>query len=259
MSLAPGNQEDIQYLRNRIQKSLKLPYWKVDQIIAVAGQGVALFFIADSFAKGRKRKRTNLLDWLIESHEVVSAAAYAQQAFAEETYKIFSRKLLDDTWLPKNESKFNYLSSLLYTMRQVMQAIVSVRSHLQNQGAGVLMALGKAVWNYSNPVDSASFQETLGYIETWLEEAQKAEPDERIARLQHIAKDIRNTPAPFSVEADASMKALDLPLQEELEGRLLAELQEIDQIISTGLPEGSEEIDKHVRTIQQLRRQLGLE
>lgn len=259
MSLAPKNEENMQYLKNRVKKSLRLPFWKKDQMIAVAGQGVAIFFIADSVAKGRKRKRANLLELLTESHEVVSAAAYAQQAFAEEIYKISSRRLLDESWLPSNGEKFIYLFSLLYTMQQVMQAIYSVGSHIYHQRTGVLMALGKAVWNYSNPVDRASIQETLEYIKNWLEDAGKIEPDERITHLQKILKDIENTPAPFSEEADPFIKALELPLQEELERRLLAELQEIDQIIKTDFDERAEEFDQHLKTIQQLRKQLGLE
>jgi hypothetical protein len=256
LSLAPANQEDLKYLERRVAKAVQLPQWQRDRIFAVVAQGVGLFFVADSFAKGRQNKKENLQEWLSETHELVSAAAYAQLAFAEEVERLYSQRLLNQTWL-ESDDKFNYLLSLLRTMRQVMQAIVSIRSHLQRQGAGVLMTLAKDIWAYSNPVDSAKFREGLTYIAGWLGRSEMKTFSERIMSLQEPLTDIREIKPPFSLSRDYSSQQPASSFQESIERRLLHELQEIEQIFRGGKAPDLEQIPDRFDVITQLRKQLG--
>jgi hypothetical protein len=225
--------------------------------MAVAGQSVALFFIRDVFAKGNKRKREELQDWLIETHELVSAASYAQQAFAEQTEKLCAERLLNDSWL--TEDNQNYLCSLLETMRQVMQAIASVRSHLKNQGAGVLMTFSSDLWTYSHPVDKQALQESLEYIAAWLKESKDKLGYEMFSRLERIVKDIELISPPFATPAEALASKPSSPLQEELEFQLLSELQVIENLLKQNTAQSSPELSARFQVVEELRQQLGIE
>jgi TIR domain len=257
MSLAPGNREDLQYLVERIQRALRSRNWTREGIMAVAGQSVALFFIRDVFAKGNKRKRDELQNWLIETHELVSAASYAQQAFAEQIQKLCAERLLNDSWLTQDAQ--NYLCSLLETMRQVMQAIASVRSHLKDQGAGVLMPFSSDLWTYNHPVDKQPLQESLEYIAAWLTESKDKLPYEMFSKLERIVRDIELISPPFATSRVALVSKPSSPLQEELEFQLLSELQVIESLLKRNTTQSSPELAARFQIVEELRQQLGIE
>lgn len=258
MSLAPGNKENIQYLRRRLQKVLNSLHWKRERVMAAAGQGVALFFIGDLYAAGNKARRKNLLYWLTETHEMISAAAYAEQAFAEEIDKIYSQQLLDSSWSPEQNTNFEYLFSLLSTMRQVMQAIASIKIHLNKQGAGFLIDFSNDVWNYSSPVDVGRLSAGLLYIADWLSDLSSKTSDQRINLLEGILRDVHGISLPFGDLNKSVLTGQALPLQEELEARLLTELQEIEVILKKDNQEELHEMDGKFEVIRQLRRHLRL-
>lgn len=253
MYIAPGNQEEIQSLQNRVQNSLRSPDWRSHQVMAVAGQGVALFLIADSFAKGKKKKRESHIEWLRETHELVSVAAYAQQSLSEEIDLIF-RQGLDDTWLPENKDNFDYLSRLLQTMRQVMRAIAAVRWHLEHRRAPELMTFSKRLWTYSNPVDMTSLHQALTYIGDWLATSLENKTEGNIADLLRVLKDIQNMPAPFRAQTDNFDATAESALQ-QLDADLLSELQQIDQVFEEAGSEDLEQITERLRVMEQRYRQ----
>jgi hypothetical protein len=261
MSLAPANSEDLQYLFNRIQRALRTSHWKTDRTLVVAGDGVALFFVDDLQKRGGKERRDKLSLWLSETYELISAAVYAQQAFAEEIDSIFNQQILDDTWLPSYEEKFTYLQSLLETMLQVMRAIASIggeNGHLRRQGTGVLMSFARDVWTYSNPVNRPALDKGLKYIDDWLRAAQSKAPDEKLAKLQNVLRSIKSI-NPLFVERAQNIHAADgTPEQEQIEELLLGQLSEIEEILKKSELVQPEESDHRRRIMQKLRKQLGL-
>jgi hypothetical protein len=253
MSTAPGNQEEIQDLRNRVQNALREPDWRAHQVMAVAGQGVAVFFIADSFAKGKKKKRESHIEWLRETHELVSVAAYAEQSLSEEIDFIF-RRGLDDNWLPQNKDNFCYLSRLLQTLRQVMRAIAAVRWHLEHRRAPELMTFSKRLWTYSDPVDRTSLHQGLTYIADWLAASLQSGTERNIADLLRVLKDIQNMPAPFRGQIDKPDATAESTLK-ELDAQLLTQLRQIDQVLEEGGSEGLQQITERLRVMERHYRQ----
>lgn len=261
MSLAPANGEDIQNLFDRIRKALWTAHWKMHRMLAVAGDGVGLFFVDDLPNGGGARRRNKIQLWLSETHELISAAAYAQQAYAEEIDSIFNQRLLDDTWLPGQGVGFAYLQGLLETMRQVMRAISSIggeHGRLQRQGTGLLMNFAREVWTYSNPLNRPALEKGLSYIDDWLGEAQSRAPDERLARLRDVVGSLRGFNPLFVERAHGARVADGTAEQAQMEALLLDQLAEIERILKEEEPERPEEDDRQRRTMQKLRRQLGL-
>lgn len=261
MSLAPANSEDIQYLFDRIRKALWTAHWKTHRMLAVAGDGVGLFFVDDLPNGGGARRRNKIQLWLSETHELISAAAYAQQAYAEEIDSIFNQRLLDDTWLPEQGVGFAYLQGLLETMRQVMRAISSIggeNGRLQRQGTGLLMNFAREVWTYSNPLNRPALEKGLSYIDDWLGEAQSRVSDERLARLRNVVGSLRGFNPLFVERAHGARVADGTAEQAQMEALLLDQLAEIEGILKEREPERPEEDDRQRRIMQKLRRQLGL-
>ncbi|HET6975224.1 MAG TPA: hypothetical protein VFI24_02790 [Pyrinomonadaceae bacterium] len=258
MSLAPDNHENFHDLKLRVELALRLPHWTKDHAIAVAGEGVGLFFVGKPATKERTK---NLLKWLSETHELVSAGAYAEQAFAEEIEKIYDQRLLDDTWLAVESDKLRYLGSLLATMQQVVRATASIRTHLQSQGTGILTNYAKDVWTYSNPVNKhrSHLGRGLKYIADWLEEHQKTKPIPDLARLLETVETLNKMPSPFPNLPRLSGVVRASPYQEELEERILDQLMEFDEMLSTrDLERGNDDFDRRSQIFEQLRLQLAI-
>ena len=258
MSLAPANHENFHDLKLRVELALRLPHWTRDRTIAVAGEGVGLFFVGNPTTKERTR---NLLNWLSETHELVSAGAYAEEAFAEEVEKIYDQRLLDDSWVEVGSSKLRYLESLLATMQQVVRAIASIRTHLKDQGTGILTSYAKDVWTYSNPVNRhrPHLGRGLKYIAGWLEEHQKTNPTPVLARLIDTVETLSKMPSPFPNLPRVAGVVRASKYQEELEERILDQLLEFDELLSTREPErGNDEFDRRSQIFEELRLQLGI-
>ena len=199
INLAPGNQERMEDLRERVKNAFS--GWEQDQIVTVAGQNAALFLVSQSYAGGKNRKRKKLIKWATEAHEMVIAAVYAQQAFAQEIEYVHHMRLLDDSWTLTDDELSNqieYLYGLLSTMRQVMRAIASIRFHLEKQGTGALVTFAKNLWNYSNPVDIETFREGLTYIRDWSLEHQSHD-NSKVRELGLLVDGIQKIPPPFII------------------------------------------------------------
>jgi hypothetical protein len=260
MSLAPANEEELQHLNARVLRALRSARWTRDRILAVAGQGVALFFVDDKNNQMPRQRRQSFRLWLTETHELISAAAYAQKAFAEEIDTLFTKRILDESWLPQSIERFNYLKSLLETMQEVMRAIASIGSadgHLQHQGAGALMTFAKDVWAYSNPVDRPGLKNGLSYVAQWLAKDGPQATDE-IIRLRDVVDGISGMSGPFSPVADRH-ESRNTPAQtQELGTGIMDMLTELEEILKKDEPEELRET-RYQPMMQQLRKQLGLQ
>jgi hypothetical protein len=258
MSLAPANHENFYDLKQRVALALRLAHWTRDRTIAIAGDGVGLFFVGNPATKERAR---NLLNWLSETHELVSAGAYAEEAFAEEIEKIYDQRLLDDSWLEVGSGKLRYLESLLATMQQVIRATASIRTHLQGQGTGILSSYAKDVWTYSNPVNRhrPHLGRGLKYIAGWLEEHQKTNSTPELAPLLETVETLIKMPPPFPNLPRVGGAVRASKDQEKLEEGILDQLLEFDELLSTRDAErGNDEFDRRSQVFEQLRLQLGI-
>lgn len=207
---APGNRERLCEIKRHIQSAVEDPQWRKNGILAAAAEGSALFIVA-KIALGRsKRKKLQILRWLSETHELITAAIYAEKALAQELKERCTQ--LNDAWLPKKKfalwrivsakadrekpSKFMNLHTLLQTLLKVKQATASIRFHLHKQG-GSMMAFAEELWQ-REPIDQASLVATLDAIDAWLQNAQETRADERIGELQGIIERIKQIRPPFS-------------------------------------------------------------
>ena len=258
MSLAPANLQSSPYLETLIRQALRTPRWKQEGILAVSSQGVALFFVDEQGNKMLKRRRNNFRLWLNETHELISAAAFAQQAFAEEIEGLFDGKALDDSYLPQNGRLFIYLKSLLETMQQVMRAINSIggaNGHLRNQGAGALLTFAKDVWAYSNPVDRSRLEMGLAYISEWLNANVGNSPAE-IVKLSAVVNSIRGMSPPFA-SFERPQNPSSHPQNQEFETDILEMFSELEEMTKKYEPKEFAE-SRYQLVIQDLRKQLGL-
>lgn len=256
MSLAPANADAPRYLETRIRQALRMPRSKQEGILAVTSHGVALFFMGN---KMLKRQRKNFRLWLAETHELISAAAYAQQAFAEEIGKLFIGLVLDESWLPQNGARFKYLKSLLETMQQVMRAINSIggpNGHLHNQGAGPLMTFARDVWFYSNPVDRDALAKGLAYISEWVDNNAENPPGD-LAKLRPIISSIEKMSPPFSNASDRIQPRNVNALNQDLEVAILEMFTELEEMSKRYEPDELAE-SQYQQVMLDLRKQLGL-
>lgn len=179
MSLAPGNEQRAGFLESRLREALRSPHWQSERTLAVAGQGVALLITG---LEPRER-RAHRLDLLAQTRELVSAAAYAEQAFIEDLDRIVGLSQLDESWLPGRGIGFDYLRRLVETLLQVRQAISSIR-FLKNHPVGILNAFAKEVWTYSNPVKPSVLRQRLEQVADWYESRSDSETEKEIEDLR---------------------------------------------------------------------------
>ena len=192
MSLAPGNEQRTGFLEHRLREALRSPHWQSERTVAVAGQGVALL-IAELEPRERRVRR---LDLLAETRELVSAAAYAEQALIEDLDRIVGQRQLDESWLPGKGTGFDYLRRLAGTMLQVRQAVSSIR-FLKNHPVGVLSTFAKDVWTYSNPVRPSVLRQRLEQVANWYESRAGSETSKEIGELRDFLRRIREIEPPF--------------------------------------------------------------
>jgi hypothetical protein len=240
MALAPGNEERTGFLDTRLRAALGSAHWRQERTLAVAGQGVALLLAALE----PKEKRLWRLSLLAETRELVSAAAYAEQAFIEDLDRIVGQSRLDATWLPGHDGdRFAYLSRFLDTMRQMMQAAASIRSHLQSQPVRLLFAFARDVWNYGSPIQPTLLRDCLRQLAEWYRRMGGVEPPREISDLQSI------------VESLSAIESL-FPYPDEQEDRLF---DKFGQIYDTLREEVSaDEVERGFREAGRLSQRLGL-
>jgi hypothetical protein len=245
MSRAPGNEESLEDLEERIHAALRLPHWQNSQVLAVAGQRVSLLSV------GNVQRRSRLLTWLAESAELVSAAAYAEHGLLQDLSGLASTRQLDTSWLPGDGDRFEYLLGLCESLRKVVQAFASIRRHLERRGAGVLMAFARDVWKYGNPIPSAALEESLAYVLEWARHALAAGADEPISRLIQGAEELRKTGPLFARE-------LSPGLHDGLEKDLLNRLQQLEHGLRGAAEDAGESaFAAALREVQKLRCRLG--
>ncbi|HYU36074.1 MAG TPA: toll/interleukin-1 receptor domain-containing protein [Thermoanaerobaculia bacterium] len=197
MSLAPGNEQQAGFLESRLSEALRSSSWRTERTLAVAGQDVALLIAGLE----PRDKRIARLEVLAETRELVSAAAYAEQAFIEELGQIVGEGRLDASWLPGQGTGFDYLLRLLETMGEVLRAISSLR-FLERLPVRVLNAFARDVWTYSNPVRPALLRQRLDEVERWYSARSGPEVAKEIGELQERIRRIEAIESLFPDPAD---------------------------------------------------------
>lgn len=181
-----GNEELESSLESKLIKASQTKHWNTDRICAVGSQRASLFLIGSSYAAGRKKKQQQLREWLIETGELVWAACYAGQGFAEKISALARLRRLNDEWLPENGDYFQNLEALLQSMRNVLRAVELMRLNLRALGEGMLTVLARDIWRSNNVVVADTLVSDLNYVIEWL----KSSDDSRMVALLKCAEDL---------------------------------------------------------------------
>jgi hypothetical protein len=192
MSLA--DEERTGFFESRLREALRSSAWRTERTLAIAGQETALL-IAGLEPRDKRNAR---LELLAETHELVSAAAYAEQAFIKELDQIVAK---DQLSLPGQGAGFDFLLRLLDTMGEVLRAVSSLR-FLENLPVRVLNAFAREVWTYSNPVRPSLLRQRLDEIERWYSARSGPELAQEIAGLQERIRRIEAIEPLFPYPAD---------------------------------------------------------
>lgn len=258
MRLAPENEEPPTLLSNRILRALKSAHWQKDRTLTAVGEKVALIVVAQTYAKGKKNKRQTMVNWLLDTHEMVGAAAYAQLAFAEEIENIIRQVAPDNakSLIDLNGNHFKYLLRLLETLYRVLQAILSIRFHLQQHGAGILMAFAKDIWMNNEPNTRISLENTLNHMIDWLESNTYFRLSDESSELASILRNIKKVALPFSLPTKGYASASSYHIQEGMERQLLEELFELDRSLNTSGIDTFQDIENGLRRASFLANRL---
>ena len=195
MAGAPKNEEDTQFLAGQIERALGSVHWQRNHILFAAGQSVALLFVAQS--AGRDEQRKNLLRWLLETRELMSAAVYAREELAEEVNYLCKNNLLDDSYLPERGENFSSLAGLVPVLAEVMRAINGIQDHLKRQGTGALTDFARDLWRYTRPGSDEILGSSLPYLADWLARVQSTNSSPELSRLQDQVNQLMQIHPPF--------------------------------------------------------------
>jgi hypothetical protein len=194
MSYAPANNEDLGVLERRIVKSVNSSHWQKEKVFSAVGEGVALVIIPTSDALGKRESQKKLLDFFINTRELITAASYATKSF-EERLGEFNREFEINIQKKDDEKSFEELFNLLSTMQRVMFAVSSVRGHLHRLGRGELMTFATDLWNFNNPVDFDVLHKNLDYVHNISSSTKSKSIYSK--DIQKIANQIIQLPSPF--------------------------------------------------------------
>jgi hypothetical protein len=188
MSYAPANHEDLDVLERRIIKSLNHSHWQEDKVFSAVGEGVALVVIPLSDAAGKKESQKRLMEFFINTRELITAAEYSVNSFAERLNQLNSEYQNDEI---ENAEIFDLLS----TMQHVLFAVSSIREHLHKLNKGELMTFAKDLWNFNNPVNFGVLHENLNYLQdVSLSRKSKAS---QAKDIRDVIDKIKQLPSPF--------------------------------------------------------------
>lgn len=185
MALTSGQEEQAGFLESRLREALRSSSWRAERTLAVADQDVALLIAGLE----PRDKRSGRLELLAETHELVSAAAYAEQAFIKELDKIVGEGQLGPTWLPGQGTGFDFLLRFFDTMSEVLRAISSIR-FLERLPVRVLNTFAREVWTYSNPVRPSVLRQRLDEIDSWYSARTGPEMAQEIGTLRESTRRI---------------------------------------------------------------------
>jgi hypothetical protein len=225
MSRAPGNEEGLDEVAERLRAALRSPHWRHSRILAAAGQRVSLIAVGSE-------RRGRLLSWLAESAELVSAATFAELALCEDLATLAAARRLDASWRPGAGESFAYLLGLCESLRQVKQASASIPQHLIRRGSGVLMAFARDVWRSGRTTAHVPLDEALAYLAEWVEEARSGGAEPELARLAVVVEELRRMRRLFAGE-------LSPGLQEGREKDLLDRLRQLGEDLRGAPPDGA--------------------
>jgi hypothetical protein len=197
MSRAPANDEREDVLIQRLETAVRLKEWRDRRTLAVAGQGVGMFYARNSRAGGTSESLQRLNSCFREAYELVSVARYSGVAFAEQIESISARRELDNTWLPNAENgRFKELVSLLEEMVAAKRATYNIKNHLHKTGAGILISFAKQVWTCSG--GEVPLGTHLDYIQDWAKNSLGQIAEEDLEHLVQVIQNILTISAPFA-------------------------------------------------------------
>jgi hypothetical protein len=197
MSYAPENYEKLDALQKRLERAIQDSQWQKNRLLFAVGQGVVLLLAGETNQK-TPRELKNLFDRLIDTRELISAAGYAEKAFAE--------RVSDEYSAYRIHKKFNLenLNNLLFTMQRVLYATYSIRGHLKSTGRGELMSFAQSLWAYDNPVDYKELKHELSAILDFLTTENFTDDSHVWAEeIKTAITQILELPHPFPVKKDS--------------------------------------------------------
>jgi hypothetical protein len=196
MSRAPANDEPEDVLTQRLETAVRLKEWRDRRTLAVAGQGVGMFYARNSRPGGTSESLQRLNSCFREAYELVCVARYSGLAFAEQIETISARRELDNTWLPGAENgRFKELLALLEEMVAAKRATYNIKNHLHKTGAGILMNFAKQVWTCS--ATEVPLGAHLNYIQDWAKSSLAQIADEDLEHLVQVIQNFLTISAPF--------------------------------------------------------------
>lgn len=188
LSYAPANNEDLEVLKRRVIKSLNLSHWQRDKIFSCVSEGVALVIIPVSEAVGKKESQKRLMEFFVNTRELITAAEYSLKAFTERLDQINNDYMNDQI---SDEEVLEFLQ----TMQRVLLAISSIKEHLHKFNKGELMTFAKDLWHFDNPIDFDVFYKNLNSIRTI--SSDKKRKSNYISEIQNIIDKVKQLPSPF--------------------------------------------------------------
>lgn len=195
MSYAPANLEKTKVLERRISKALRYPHWQKNGVFSAVGQGVALVIIPISDAAGKRENQRKLMSAFVNTRELISAAGYAIESFVERINEISREQNLNEKLETKKRETLEELYAILYNMKRVLYATLTIHEHLHKLGRGELMNFSKDLWEYDNPINFSSVYSDLGYI---TENLKKYSLEQSVIQIQKIINQILETPFLFT-------------------------------------------------------------
>jgi hypothetical protein len=163
---------------------------------------------------------------LVETHEVIAAAAYVQQLFEEDLLAVTEGGQLDGTWGVPGE-KLDYLLRLLRAMKGALQAVKGLKLQFEQHVPGVTLPFAKQLWALRYRAPSKPLDEQLKIVSTWIDEQRAA--GDALLEVAALADQIGSFTLPFRSPRNVARD----PQDDELETALLQNLDELESLVGT--------------------------
>jgi hypothetical protein len=219
MALSKGNKENWHELKSRIVQAVSSPHWQRDNMLGIAGENTSIILIKKN--KKNIKKHKTKIEWFIQTREIITAAVYAQRACFEKLDEISGPRTLKLALLIGNKNEIDYIGKLINSTHGMMQAIYSLKFHIQKLGVGALVSFAKDLWMYDNPINIDEFNTSLDYISNWL--CSIKFKTVRINKIVYSINEIKKIKSPFFQNEISLSK--ESKIQNIIENSLLIDLQ----------------------------------
>lgn len=250
MSLSPGNAESLVTLRARIEQKLRSAQWVQQGVLALRGRRVLL--LVRSIDPRHKRGPATTLKYLMETHELVSAALHTYRVFADDLQRLRENDWPNDDWLPGTEN-FTRLELLVETIRRATRAVRGVPHHLTRTGRGILTSVAREIWDAEAQDVLPRLTDELLHVGQWTNESGLGGESEMVKLASTLAS-IATAGQPFAVRA-AAPGSTNNEAEEALENEILDGHKRIEELIAAEQPD-FEELDAEILRVEDARRRL---